>query len=375
MPILTGPEIERRSQHPERLIHPFRVSSRRGAAYDMRIARDGCVLPDGRKFRPGCDAPSDRLLLQPGQTAFVSTCEVLAVPLDLVGTISIKAKYSRLGIHLLTGLIIDPGYGENTQLRRDGRLHFGVVNLGSETVELRLGEDTMISVQFSTVAGASPAPLPTTGVDDIWERDDLIKGYGFVGELAEIGSGYRRLRDDFERQRQTTEYVIVIAVLLLLATVFSFSLAALLSFAADKDFLAAVRRVVPDDSSDRWFSLALLGIAVIGLTGIANAVRSKPAASAPSSDQAWRYQAADRRLGERRRALTYVGIGLTFLASAGAAWGLESLGVAIDALPVVLLLPALFCCGVGVTFLVAPQPDDKRFQAELKKIRKAHHTD
>jgi deoxycytidine triphosphate deaminase len=373
MAVLTGPELKRRSLDEEpALIQPFADESCRGAAYDLRIARDGCVVPGGDKYPPGEFAPSERLVIEPGQTAFVSSLEILTVPDSLVGTISIKAKFSRLGIQLLTGLIIDPGYCKNAELKRDGRLHFGVVNLGSDPVELRLGQDAMVSVQFSTLDGDVPETPAVTGVDNIWDRDDLTKGYGFIGDLRDVGRDVRRLREDFERQRTTTEYVIVIAVLLLLATVFSFSLAALLSLAADEDFLKSVRRVVPDDPADRWFSLALLGIAAFGLAGVADAVRSKRARQTPSSRGGWRYQVADQRLAVRRRAWAYTGFAVAFLATAATAAILECAGAELDELPFALILPAVFSLGVGLTLFALPEATDKRLDDELKKIRGAN---
>ncbi|MDQ4213722.1 dCTP deaminase domain-containing protein [Microbacterium sp. ASV81] len=133
----------------------------RSSGYDIRVARDLMVLPGedgrvGRVFREG-EFHNAEVLLQPGQSAFFSSEEKLQLGWDLTGTIGAKFALSAKGLLLLTGMIVDPGYG----LRRStsgewfspgaDRLRFIVANVGPATIVFRPGVDSLAAVQFTKI--------------------------------------------------------------------------------------------------------------------------------------------------------------------------------------------------------------------------------
>src|SRR4051812_15735920 len=107
--VLSSAEIEAHCTAGRRLIKPFRKDALKPAAYDVVIAKDGMITPDKEIFAPGHENTRP-LILNPGDTAFVSTSETFDMPGFLTGTISIKASLARQGVLLLTGLVVDPHY-------------------------------------------------------------------------------------------------------------------------------------------------------------------------------------------------------------------------------------------------------------------------
>ena len=71
--------------------------------------------PSGRRYKRGSkrDQP---VILRPGEVAFFSTAERLCIPWDVCANIGIKFGYARRGVLILTGLLVDPGFG----LEREG---------------------------------------------------------------------------------------------------------------------------------------------------------------------------------------------------------------------------------------------------------------
>lgn len=161
---LSADEIERLSERRllrpnlEPLIEDLEVDNLKGAAYDLRMATDGMVLPNGVVIRPNTDGTHRRspVILEPGQTAFISTRERLNVPDWLTGNISIKGELAGKGILLLTGLIVDPGYHKGGS--GDGRLHFRLANLGKRPVVLEPGRTKIVSIQFLRLGGRTRRP-------------------------------------------------------------------------------------------------------------------------------------------------------------------------------------------------------------------------
>ncbi|HEY8502860.1 MAG TPA: hypothetical protein VIL21_09250 [Solirubrobacterales bacterium] len=158
------------SPDPEKLIFvseswdPDRV---RGASYELRVAPDFLILPDGKRFWPESPDLANRALyaefsLEPGEVAFVSSAEKLRMPWDLTGNIAPKFRLALDGLLIMGGMLVDPGYG---RLRKDRgewveceegeRLHFQLANLGVETIHIVPEETSVAAIQFICLEGDS----------------------------------------------------------------------------------------------------------------------------------------------------------------------------------------------------------------------------
>ena len=262
--VLTASEIEARCRASIRgkpLMKDWSPESLRGAKYDLRMADTGMVLPDGRVITPHDDAHRTAILLNPGETIFVSTRERFHMPLDLVGNMSIKGDLSRNGVLSLTGLIVDPGYHDGPS--KDGRLHFRLANLGARTIVLNPGRTAIASIQFLRLTGrAEPDPQL---YEDVWANvHELREGLGFIDELGRIRAAVDALHTDFENQRRSVDYVVAAAVFLLLATMLGVAVAGLLSLGADSKLIKSAKNIIPNDRPGQvLFVLGLFGVAAI----------------------------------------------------------------------------------------------------------------
>ena len=169
-PFLNGDELRTRLESGE-IFRPgtWSASSLRLAGYDVRIASDVMVVPEqtGRgpslTYREG-EHRTQPIRLGPGDSALVSSAERVAVPLDVAGNLGAKFSLLAEGVLVLTGLLLDPGYGmlldeEQIVATEDTRLHFLLANIGSDIVELRPG-DVVAAAQFFRVYQTSQSDLP-----------------------------------------------------------------------------------------------------------------------------------------------------------------------------------------------------------------------
>jgi len=134
----------------------------RAAAYDLRVAEDFLIVPEkgyklGRRYQKG-ERRRRPVVLSPGEVAFLSTKEKLCMPWDVCANIGIKFGWARQGILVLTGLLVDPGFGLTEdgdgewRPKNDERLHFLIANVGSNEVVLIPGKDKIVCLQFLHVS-------------------------------------------------------------------------------------------------------------------------------------------------------------------------------------------------------------------------------
>lgn len=257
--------------------------------------------PDGS--RGAHDAP---LILRPGQTAFVTTHEQLNLPNYLAGNISIKGALARQGVLLMTGLVVDPGYGPKEGIDgkqiRDGRLHFYLVNLGREDVVIQPLRTKVATIQFIRIDGHA-GELDDTSVDDLWKRQDikLGSGLGFIENLTTLKETVADIKQRLDRQARATEIVIAAAIFVLATTVLGVSLSTILTLASDDKLAAAVNNAVPDDDNTKLFLAAVVFSVAWSIYSLALLFRGRaPAAPPPHASPDERRQEAVRWLRYRR---------------------------------------------------------------------------
>lgn len=259
--VLSGEAIRRLVESPgsrrDPLIEPFDVGNLRAARYDVRIAADGCRTPDGTFLRVGGDRRlKGALVLESGDSAWLSTHERFCLPPDVAGSVTLKTNLANSGLLLLSGVLIDPSYGNGNGEIGDRRLRFFVANLGTDPITLVPGVTAIAAVQFVRVSGelsttaapASPQAMPTTGL-------------GFVESLQHLRDGYGDLSAEVDRTRDLLRNLIVLGYFVLGTAVLSASLAAILTIATNKNLVAATRATVPDTVSGKAL-IAILALSV-----------------------------------------------------------------------------------------------------------------
>jgi deoxycytidine triphosphate deaminase len=219
----------------------FRIDGLRPAAYDVRVAVDGLITPDGTEVPPapaGQDHDShDEVVLKSGDTAVFSTAEHFHMPPNIAGNVSIKNRYAARGLMLLSGMLIDPDFGADLQqgTKEDGAannqsngrpLHLHVVNLGTDSITIRPGEDRIASVQFLQVD--APGPWRRQISAPQWE-DQKKPSLGFLAELKKLSADHKTLERSVSDMNKMVEKVVLLAFILLGTTILGVVLATTLS--------------------------------------------------------------------------------------------------------------------------------------------------
>jgi deoxycytidine triphosphate deaminase len=190
----------------------------RGAAYDLRAARDGLKDPKGIRYAQGDDRPQAILRLEVGDAAMLSSVERFCMPWDVAGLMGVKFNLARRGILMLTGLTVDPGYGlefagkGNWVAKKDQRVHFLVTNVGDDAVEIELGTQAVASIQFFGV----PEPdedrkqMLTIAMNRTTSENSQLasSGVGLFTALERLRAEVKALTDQADtRHRETTSEV------------------------------------------------------------------------------------------------------------------------------------------------------------------------
>ena len=257
----------------------------RAAAYDLRIANDFMIVPEpeypsGRRYRRG--EKRDRpVILRPGEVAFFSTAERICIPWNVSANIGIKFGYARRGILILTGLLVDPGFG----LRRDGdswvakpdeRLHFLVANVGPNSIVMSPGKDKIASIQFLHVSGKVLQKEVTSTEDMDHEffdaHTDPKLGLSFFNDMTELRVKFAEFTKRFDAVEGGSKMIVMFGVYLLTASIFVGALVVLLSMVSSND-LTVKLTTISSLAPKTWRGTATLVGGGITLGIIINSVR------------------------------------------------------------------------------------------------------
>ena len=230
------------------------------ASYELRVARD-MLLVGGKWYNEGHGYADDEdhVFVAPGEIAWFSTIEKFHMPSDVVGSVGIKFKFSRLGLTPLFGFQVDPFYGRGID---DERLYLAVSNLGPSPIQITLGDSVFI-IEFRTVAG-----------DVQWLHEER----GHTGkDVAKVAAGMagsahqgfvnairQELRQEFgvrlESIEKGTRQLVMFGVFLVAAALLAGALTALF----------AILSTLPDDGArdftfpmlNTWFRRASIAILI-----------------------------------------------------------------------------------------------------------------
>jgi dCTP deaminase len=151
-------------QHLEQLIDKPNPEHIDCAAYTLCIGREYYVSPTDRTPDPRSRSlrqlqPAEAFAIPPGQFAYLQTEEIVTVPPNVLGFISIRARVKWKGLVNVSGFHVDPGF--------QGRLTFAVFNAGPSPIHLRQGESVFL-IWFSDLDRTSlsiKADKPQTQID------------------------------------------------------------------------------------------------------------------------------------------------------------------------------------------------------------------
>ncbi|MEN5059036.1 dCTP deaminase domain-containing protein [Sphingobacterium kitahiroshimense] len=110
----------------------YRPSHIKQAAYELCLGNEVYLTDDKNKTKVRLNDENNVITINPGQFALLLTDEVVNVPNNLLGFISIKASEKLKGLINVSGFHVDPGF--------KGKLLFSVYNASPSSIQLTKGK-------------------------------------------------------------------------------------------------------------------------------------------------------------------------------------------------------------------------------------------
>lgn len=208
----------------------------RGAGYDLRIACDYLILPNGRRYwengPKGRQKREKPFVLKPGQVAFVSSVEELEMPDDLSGNIAVKFRKALDGILVMGGFLVDPGYV--------GRLHFQLANIGREPFVVIPEETSIAALQLLTVDGSAeveshPAPQSDRFLEAMFNTEVMDERLGPLAfftlrrRLKKLDRKLAKGMQEIEIMKRSSRELILFGLFVIFAAILAGAIVTLIS--------------------------------------------------------------------------------------------------------------------------------------------------
>jgi deoxycytidine triphosphate deaminase len=156
--LMNDSEILKATESNHLIITPFEPRKLKGASYDLSLGREALVSNRDEKVLLGPDR-THSLNLEAGDFALVLTKESLKFPMDMCAEIGMRSSLARMGLILLHGMQVDPGW--------EGYLRFGLYNASPRKITLDY-DDEICMIEFHKLAHPATKPAPRI--------EDLIQG-------------------------------------------------------------------------------------------------------------------------------------------------------------------------------------------------------
>jgi dCTP deaminase len=115
------------------IVSPYDPNNFKHGAYQLAVGSEAFITANAVKTSLN---DTDQLNIPSGQFGLLLTEEVVSIPSDAIGFISIRASIKFQGLINVSGFHVDPGF--------TGRLKFAVYNAGSRDIALERGEQIFL---------------------------------------------------------------------------------------------------------------------------------------------------------------------------------------------------------------------------------------
>lgn len=177
------------------LIEPYDPAKVKNGSYELHLGRQAYVTTtlENRRKTSRHDATlgeNEQVVIPPGQFALLLTDEVVRIPCDALGFISIRSRFKLWGLINVSGFHVDPGY--------NGKLIFSVYNAGSQHIHLSRGAG-LFSIWYSYLD--SPTKDLYEGHQQGKARiteEEIMRVQGLPYNPSELAQIVRELQDDVQ---------------------------------------------------------------------------------------------------------------------------------------------------------------------------------
>lgn len=193
--VIVDHEIAERVRRDD-LIDSFDASCLTNVGYDLRAKR----------FYVS-DKAEERVTLQPNESAFVESVEIVSMPTDMLGIVSLKNSRIRQGLSL-DSPVYQPGHKT--------RIYFRLTNVSADSIELDVGE------KYATILFEKLSSVPDNPYDGAFSDEFKYRG------LGDYKNVYRRQIREIEKKTEDLKYIEhsiygnVLVILTVFVALFSF---------------------------------------------------------------------------------------------------------------------------------------------------------
>jgi dCTP deaminase len=183
-------------QSKEKLVEPFDRQFAKQGAYELSLGPEAFITSEPNATKKTL-AVGEQLSIPPGQFGLLLTEEVVTVPDDTIGFISVRFTIKRRGLVNVSGFHVDPGFS--------GRLKFAVYNAGSQPIVVSRGE-RIFMIWFSDLTASTSDPYRGggTGQNAITSQDVMFI-QGEVASPAALSKKIEDLKAEYQQGFKTLE--------------------------------------------------------------------------------------------------------------------------------------------------------------------------
>jgi dCTP deaminase len=153
------------------------------AAYNLRLGDEVFLSTENNPRLLNEGAPF--IVIKPGDFALLKTHEIVRLPLDKLGFISLRHTVKVHGLMNVSGFHVDPGF--------EGRLVFSVVNVGPNDITLRYQEPVFMLFLAELESATTVAVTHKHQGQDKLSLEDMIAIRGRSASIVHIENRIREL--------------------------------------------------------------------------------------------------------------------------------------------------------------------------------------
>lgn len=183
-------------QSQQKLIEPFESQFAKQGAYELSLGPEAFITSEPNATKQVL-AAGEQLSIPPGQFGLLLTEEVVTIPDDAIGFISVRFTIKRRGLVNVSGFHVDPGFS--------GRLKFAVYNAGSQPIVVSRGERVFM-IWFSDMSASTPDPYQGqgSGQNEITSQDVMF----IQGEVASPAVLKKQI-DSLEKEMSMIKLILI----------------------------------------------------------------------------------------------------------------------------------------------------------------------